>query len=91
MVDCGESVPSTHRCGECGDDCFGTLDLEKLAEEFDGADWPSGSASTFVEWLKVRVSLSYALPVQHVAGLPDTVSLLIIDDSEEEDDGSLAS
>ena len=38
MVDCGESVPSTHRCGECGDDCFGTLDLEKLAEEFDGAE-----------------------------------------------------
>ena len=80
MIDCGESVPSTHRCGECGDDCLGALDLEKLAEEFDGADWPNGSASSFVEWLKVRTSLAYAslLPLEDV-------SPLVIDDSEEED------
>ena len=87
MFDCGETIPSIHPCGNCGEDGFGIADLEKLAADFDATDWPDRSAGSFVEWLKM-------LPV--LDGVPSLVihegaTPLVIDDSEEEGDDSLAS
>jgi len=89
MFDCGETIPSIHPCGNCGEDGFGIADLEKLAADFDATDWPNCSAGVFVEWLKM-------LPVLDIDTGPGLVIhegavTLVIDDSEEEDDDSLAS
>ena len=88
MLDCGETVPSVHRCGECGDDTFGVADLEKLAIDFDGADWPNGSASSFVEWMRMLPVLRAYVGAPVAAHDPEPLG---IDWGEEEDDDPLAS
>ncbi|KKK58449.1 hypothetical protein LCGC14_3044340, partial [marine sediment metagenome] len=51
---CGEEMPATHRCGDCGDEpVYGIADLEALHVQFTASDWPGKEdTQTFFDWVR---------------------------------------